>query len=70
MPTQVQIRLLRVLQEGMIRRIGGTKELPVNVRIIAATHRNLYYENIPLIAQDLTRKISEKLGKLEIHITK
>lgn len=37
----VQVRLLRVLQEGTIRRVGGTKEVPVNVRIIAATHRNL-----------------------------
>lgn len=37
----VQVRLLRVLQEGMIRRVGGAKEIPVDVRIIAATHRNL-----------------------------
>lgn len=37
----VQVRLLRVLQEGTIRRVGGTKETPVDVRIIAATHRNL-----------------------------
>ena len=39
--TQVQVRLLRVLQEGMIRRVGGAKELSVDVRIVAATHRNL-----------------------------
>lgn len=38
---QVQVRLLRVLQEGSIRRVGGTKEISVDVRIIAATHRNL-----------------------------
>jgi len=98
-PTQVQVRLLRVLQEGMIRRVGGTKEIAVDVRIVAATHRNLeemiqkgefredlYYrlnviplripplrernEDIPLIAQHLIRKISEKLGKPEIHLTK
>ncbi|EGW40994.1 sigma 54-interacting transcriptional regulator [Desulfosporosinus sp. OT] len=98
-PPLVQVRLLRVLQENMIRRVGGTKEFPVDVRIIAATHRNLEemiqkgdfredlyyrlnviplripplrerYEDIPLIAQHLTRKISEKLGKPEIHITK
>jgi transcriptional regulator of aroF, aroG, tyrA and aromatic amino acid transport len=37
----VQVRLLRVLQEGTIRRVGGAKEIPVDVRIIAATHRNL-----------------------------
>ncbi len=38
---QVQVRLLRVLQEEAIRRVGANVEIPVNVRIIAATHRNL-----------------------------
>lgn len=37
----VQVSLLRVLQEGTIRRVGGSREIPVDVRIIAATHRNL-----------------------------
>jgi transcriptional regulator with PAS, ATPase and Fis domain len=38
---QAQIRLLRVLQEKRIERVGGTKEISVNVRIISATHRDL-----------------------------
>ncbi len=38
---QVQVRLLRVLQESTVRRVGGTKEISLDVRIIAATHRNL-----------------------------
>jgi TyrR family helix-turn-helix protein/PAS domain S-box-containing protein len=38
---QVQVKLLRVLQEGIIRRVGGHNEILINVRIIAATHRNL-----------------------------
>jgi transcriptional regulator with PAS, ATPase and Fis domain len=38
---QSQVRLLRVLQEGMLVPVGGDKELPVDVRIITATHRNL-----------------------------
>lgn len=38
---QVQVNLLRVLQEGTIRRVGGTREISVDVRLIAATHRNL-----------------------------
>ncbi len=38
---KLQVRLLRVLQEGVIRRVGGETEIPVDVRIIAATHRNL-----------------------------
>ncbi|TQR16199.1 sigma-54 interaction domain-containing protein [Psychrobacillus soli] len=37
----VQANLLRVLQEGTIRRIGDTKEVKVDVRIIAATHQDL-----------------------------
>ncbi|MBZ9688771.1 sigma 54-interacting transcriptional regulator [Clostridium estertheticum] len=37
----LQAKLLRVLQEGVIRKIGSTKEEKVNVRIIAATNRNL-----------------------------
>ncbi|WP_312523613.1 sigma 54-interacting transcriptional regulator [Anaerospora sp.] len=38
---RLQVRLLRVLQEGSIRRVGGNKDIRVDVRIIAATHRNL-----------------------------
>lgn len=38
---QLQVRLLRVLQEGAIRKVGGNSEIQVDVRIIAATHRNL-----------------------------
>lgn len=38
---QSQVRLLRVLQEGMLVPVGGDKELSVDVRIITATHRNL-----------------------------
>ncbi|RFC44188.1 MAG: two-component system, NtrC family, nitrogen regulation response regulator GlnG [Verrucomicrobia bacterium] len=37
----MQVKLLRVLQEKMIHRVGGDREIPVDVRVIAATHRNL-----------------------------
>ncbi|MCH1921222.1 sigma-54 dependent transcriptional regulator [Shewanella sp. A3A] len=36
-----QVRLLRVLQEGTLFRVGGEQEINIDVRIIAATHRNL-----------------------------
>lgn len=97
--SQVQVSLLRVLQEGTIRRVGGVREIPVDVRIIAATHRNLeemihkgdfredlYYrlnviplripplrervEDIPLIVQHLVHKISTKLNRPEICLTR
>lgn len=40
LPASVQVRLLRVLQEKEIDRVGGTKPVKVDVRVIAATHRN------------------------------
>jgi len=44
MPLDMQVNLLRVLQEGYITRIGGTKNIPVDVRVIAATKKNLFEE--------------------------
>ena len=46
MPAEAQTRLLRALQSGRIRRVGGSEEIAVDVRIIAATNRDL----LPLIA--------------------
>lgn len=41
MPPLMQVKLLRVLQERCFERVGSCKSIPVDVRIIAATHRNL-----------------------------
>jgi DNA-binding NtrC family response regulator len=41
MPLAMQAKLLRVLEEGEVERIGGEKPIPVDVRVIVATHRNL-----------------------------
>jgi two-component system nitrogen regulation response regulator GlnG len=46
MPPEAQTRLLRALQSGRIRRVGGDQEIAIDVRIIAATNRDLE----PLIA--------------------
>ncbi|MFD3157970.1 sigma-54 interaction domain-containing protein [Haloimpatiens sp. FM7330] len=44
MPLEMQVTLLRVLQEGCIIRVGGKNPIPINVRIIAATNKNLKEE--------------------------
>jgi len=41
LPPEIQIVLLRVLQEREIERVGGNKPIPVDVRVVAATHRDL-----------------------------
>jgi two-component system, NtrC family, nitrogen regulation response regulator GlnG len=52
MPAEAQTRLLRALQSGRIRRVGGRQEIAVNVRIIAATNRDL----TPMIASGTFRE--------------
>ena len=41
MPMPLQVKLLRVLQENVVRPVGSTTAIPVNVRVISATHRDL-----------------------------
>ncbi|WP_170002478.1 sigma-54-dependent transcriptional regulator [Pseudopontixanthobacter vadosimaris] len=52
MPLRAQTRLLRALQSGRIRRVGGRHDIAVDVRIVAATNRDLS----PLIAEGLFRE--------------
>jgi DNA-binding NtrC family response regulator len=44
LPVLMQVKFLRALQSGRIRRVGGNEEIPVDVRIIAATNRDLAAE--------------------------
>jgi two-component system NtrC family response regulator len=65
LPAALQPKLLRFIQERIIERIGGRKEIPVNVRIICATHRNLQ----DLIAQNLFRAdLYYRLSEITIEI--
>jgi two-component system NtrC family response regulator len=60
LPMSLQAKLLRFLQERVVERIGGHKEIPVDVRIVCATHRNL--KEMALTGQfreDLYYRLSE-----------
>ena len=52
MPAEAQTRLLRALQSGRIRRVGGRQEIGVDVRIVAATNRDL----VPMIGEGRFRE--------------
>ncbi|AVQ86871.1 sigma-54-dependent Fis family transcriptional regulator [Plesiomonas shigelloides] len=59
MPTSMQVKLLRILQEKAFERVGGNKTISLNVRVIAATHQKL--ENMVLTGrfrQDLYYRIN------------
>jgi two-component system NtrC family response regulator len=60
MPIELQAKMLRFLQERVIERVGGTKEIPVNVRVVCATHRSMH-EMIQLktFREDLYFRISD-----------
>jgi len=65
MTPAAQVSLLRVLEEGMVHRVGGECSVPVNVRVVAATHRPLE-ERIEsgLFRQDLLFRINVLIVKL------
>ena len=65
MPIEAQTRLLRALQSGRVRRVGGREEIATDVRIIAATNRDL----APLIAAGRFREdLFYRLNVVTIHL--
>jgi two-component system nitrogen regulation response regulator GlnG len=65
MPLEAQTRLLRALQSGRIRRVGGREEIATDVRIVAATNRDL----APLIAAGRFREdLFYRLNVVAIHL--
>ena len=53
MPAEIQVKLLRALQEGKVRPLGAVEEIPVNVRVIAATNRSSPVSLSGVLRQDL-----------------
>ncbi|UCE07389.1 MAG: sigma-54-dependent Fis family transcriptional regulator [bacterium] len=64
-PLQTQVKLLRVLQEGEIRRVGDNISIHVDVRIIAATNRNLEEE---IEKRNFREDLYYRLNVIPIHI--
>ncbi len=60
MPPSLQAKLLRFLQERVIERVGGRKEIPVDVRVLCATHKDLHeLIRTNQFREDLYYRISE-----------
>ncbi len=60
LPLPLQAKLLRFLQERVIERVGGREEIPVDVRVVCATHRNLTeYVADGRFREDLYYRINE-----------
>ncbi|MCF7794433.1 MAG: sigma-54 dependent transcriptional regulator [Candidatus Cloacimonetes bacterium] len=65
MPLSMQAKLLRVLEERKIRRVGSSENIPIDVRVIVSTNKNLE----KLISKNLFRKdLYYRLHKFHIHI--
>ena len=59
MPLAMQTKLLRTLQEGTITRLGGKKEIAIDVRLVAATNRDLAHEvEVGAFRQDLYYRLN------------
>ncbi len=65
LPPPVQVKLLRALQERKIRRVGGSTDLPVNARIVAATNRDLAEE---VRAGRFREDLYYRLNVIQIHM--
>lgn len=65
MPPPLQVALLQVLQEHKVRPVGGSKYHPVNMRIIAATNRDL---EEAMQANEFRRDLYHRLAVLTIHV--
>ena len=58
MPKEVQVKLLRVLQEGELRPVGGTNSIHVDVRVISATNRSLQDLRTGLLREDFYFRVA------------
>jgi len=65
LPLHMQVKLLRAIQEKSIRPVGSESEVPVDVRIISATHKNLVHE---VEAGNLRQDLFYRINVIELHV--
>jgi len=65
MPSDMQIRLLRVIEEGVINRVGSTKQISIDVRIMAATNKDLKNE---VQRGNFRKDLYYRLNVLPVHL--
>ncbi len=65
MPSSLQVKLLRVLEEGVIQRVGGREDRRINVRLLAATHQNLLQK---IEAGTFREDLFYRLNVIPVHI--
>ncbi|MGE3539324.1 MAG: sigma-54-dependent transcriptional regulator [Candidatus Tectimicrobiota bacterium] len=65
MPMEVQVKVLRVLQDGTFQRVGGTQTLQVDVRIVAATNKDLAQE---VAAERFRHDLYYRLNVINVHL--
>lgn len=63
--TNIQVKLLKVLQENQVTRAGGIKGIPINVRVIAATSQNI---EMDIVNGTFREDLFYQLNKIPIHI--
>ena len=65
LPLHMQVKLLRVIQEKSVRPVGSEREVPVDVRVLSATHRNL----VELVAAGEFREdLFYRIHVIELHV--
>ena len=65
LPLHMQVKLLRAIQEKAIRPIGANTEIPINVRILSATHKDL----ADMVRQNLFRQdLFYRINVIELHV--
>ena len=65
LPLPAQVKLLRVLQEKKARPVGGQREVPIDVRLISATHRDLAAE---VVGSRFRQDLFYRINVIELHL--